>query len=208
VVGERHRAGSRDRLGHDADELHPGLHPAARHSRPVFDRVRRSLPRRREAAQVHGLRRRADHAAMRRLAALVPVVTLFHGAVVGGADLVVLCPNALPTAVSRVGDEHRAATGVGFRLVTDTAGGLASHAAAGTAGDVIISTTPAVADLEAPGLPPPGTPPPGTGGGKRHGGTAENAPPPVPPSSWKKKHQHGRTKKNTTNIHKRRPHLY
>src|SRR2546422_5875393 len=157
VVGERHRAGSRDRLGHDADELHPGLHPAARHSRPVFDRVRRSLPRRREAAQVHGLRRRADHAAMRRLAALVPVVTLFHGAVVGGADLVVLCPNALATAVSRVGDEHRAATGVGFRLVTGTAGGLASHAAAGTAGGVIISTTPAVADLEARGLTRRGT---------------------------------------------------
>src|SRR2546422_253081 len=130
MVRERHRAGSRDRLGHDADELHPGLHPAARHSRPVFDRVRRSLPRRREAAQVHGLRRRADHAAMRRIAALVPVVTLFHAAVVGGADLVVLCPNALATAVSRVGDEHRAATRVGVRLVTDTAGGLASHAAA------------------------------------------------------------------------------
>ena len=94
---------------------------------------------------------------MRRIAALAPVVTLFHAAVVGGADLVVLCPNALATAVSRVGDEHRAATGVGFRLVTGTAGGLASHAAAGTAGDVIISTTPAVADLEARGFTRRGT---------------------------------------------------
>src|SRR2546427_10805744 len=157
MVRERHRAGSRDRLGHDADELHPGLHPAARHSRPVFDRVRRSLPRRREAAQVHGLRRRADHAAMRRIAALAPVFTRFPAAVVGGAALVVLCPNALATAVSRVGDEHRAATGVGFRLVTGTAGGRASHAGAGTAGDVIISTTPAVADLEARGFTRRGT---------------------------------------------------
>src|SRR3989449_2777638 len=157
MVRERHRAGSRDAPGRAPDGLHPGLHPAARHSGPVFDRVGRPLPRRREAAQVPGLRRRADHAAMRRLAALVPVVTLFHGAVVGGADVVVLCPNALATAVSRVGDEHRAATGVGFRLVTDTAGGLASHAAAGTAGDVIISTTPAVADLEARGITGRGT---------------------------------------------------
>src|SRR2546429_1657219 len=157
MVRERHRAGSRDRLGHNADELHPGLHPAARHSRPVLDRVRRSHPRRREAAQVHGLRRRADHAAMRRIAALAPVVTLFHAAVVGGADRVVLCPTALAAAVSGVGDEHRAATGVGFRLVPGTAGGLASHAAAGTAGDVIISTTPAVADLEARGFTRRGT---------------------------------------------------
>src|SRR2546425_4528356 len=157
MVRERHRAGSRDRLGHHVDELHPGLHPAASHSRPVLDRVRRSHPPRREAAQVHGLRRRADHAAMRRIAGLAPVLTLFHAAVVGGAALVVLCPNALTTAVSRVGDEHRAATGVGFRLVTGPAGGLASHAAAGTAGDVIISTTPAVADLEARGFTRRGT---------------------------------------------------
>src|SRR3989442_9587089 len=164
MVRERHRAGSRDRLGPHVDELHPGLHPAARHPRPVLARVRRSHPRRREAAPVHGLRRRADHAAMRRIAALAPVLTLFHAAVVvGGADLVVLCPNALATAVSRVGDEHRAATGGGFRLVTGTAGGLASHAAAGKGGGGVLNTTPPPARLQGPGLPPPGPPPRGGG---------------------------------------------
>src|SRR3989442_12740782 len=95
---------------------------------------------------------------MRRIAALAPVLTLFHAAVVGGADLVVLCPNALATAVSRVGDEHRAATGVGFRLVTDTAGGLASHAAAGKGGGGNLNTPPPRPHLQARRHTRPGEP--------------------------------------------------
>src|SRR5712692_7619754 len=153
MVRERHRAGVRDRLGHRAHELHPRVHPAPQHSRSIFDRVRRSRPRRREATRVHGLRRRADRAALTTMSfVLTALVALLGASPAQAADLVVLCPNALATAVGRVAEENRTATGVGARLVTGTAGGLAAQAIAGATGDVIISTTAAVADLERRGV--------------------------------------------------------
>jgi molybdate transport system substrate-binding protein len=83
---------------------------------------------------------------------LTALVALLGASAAQAADLVVLCPNALATAVGRVAEENRTATGVGARLVTGTAGGLAAQASAGAAGDVIISTTAAVADLERRGV--------------------------------------------------------
>ena len=89
--------------------------------------------------------------------AAVILTALLGPLTVAAADLVVLCPNALATAVGQVAEDHRAATGVGARIITGTAGGLAAQAIHGSAADVIISTTPAVIDLERRGVARPGS---------------------------------------------------
>src|SRR5206468_1461842 len=64
VVRERPRARLRARGVGSGHQLPPLRDPAARDPRPELDHVRRSRPRRQQAAALHRVRRRADRAAV------------------------------------------------------------------------------------------------------------------------------------------------
>ncbi len=67
------------------------------------------------------------------------------------ADLVVLCPRAVETAVSRVADDFRAQGGVTVRFILGTAGGLSDRVVAGERADVIIGTSQRLQQIERQG---------------------------------------------------------
>jgi len=64
------------------------------------------------------------------------------------ADLIVLCPRAVETAVGRTADDFHAQGGPRVEFVLGTAGDLSKRAAAGERADVVIGTTQGVEDID------------------------------------------------------------